>query len=33
MENTTINILGTEYAIELRTLNNEDIDGFCDNTS
>lgn len=33
MQDTTINVLGTEYAIELRQLNNEDIDGFTDNTS
>lgn len=29
----TVNILGTEYTIEQRKLNNEDIDGFTDNTS
>ena len=33
MARHTINVLGTEYAIELRTLNDKDIDGFCDNTS
>lgn len=33
MQDTTINVLGTEYTIELRQLNNEDIDGFTDNTS
>lgn len=33
MQGTTINVLGTEYAIKLRQLDNEDIDGFTDNTS
>ena len=33
MQDTTINVLGTEYTIDLRQLNNEDIDGFTDNTS
>jgi hypothetical protein len=33
MQDTTINVLGTQYAIKLRQLNNEDIDGFTDNTS
>ena len=33
MEKQTVNILGTEYTIELRELRDEDIDGFTDNTS
>lgn len=33
MQDTTINVLGTEYAIKSRQLDNEDIDGFTDNTS
>lgn len=33
MKDTTINVLGTEYTIELRQLGSEGIDGFCDNTS
>ena len=33
MEKQTVNILGTEYTIELRELKDEDIDGFTDNTS
>lgn len=28
-----VNILGTEYTIELKELNDEDIDGYCDYTS
>lgn len=35
MENRSINILGTEYQIEIRELKNEEIDGFffCDYTN
>lgn len=33
MQDTTINVLGTKYAIKLRQLDNADIDGFTDNTS
>ena len=33
MEDTTINVLRTAYAIELRQLNDEGMDGFCDNTA
>ena len=33
MEKQTVNILGTEYTIEPRELEDEDIDGFTDNTS
>lgn len=33
MEKRTVNILGTEYTIEPRELKDENIDGFCDNTS
>lgn len=33
MEKRIVNILGTEYTIELRKLRDEDIDGFTDNTS
>lgn len=31
MKDTTINVLGTAYTIELRQLNDKDMDGFCDN--
>lgn len=32
MEDIKINVLGTEYVVEFKELNDEDIDGFCDNT-
>ena len=33
MKDTTINVLGTAYAIELRQLDDKNMDGFCDNTA
>lgn len=33
MENTKINVLGTEYVIVFEKLTGSDIDGFCDYTS
>lgn len=32
MEDVKIDVLGTEYVVEFKELNDEDIDGFCDNT-
>lgn len=32
MEDIKIDVLGTEYVVKFKELNDEDIDGFCDNT-
>lgn len=32
MEDIKIDVLGTEYIVKFKELNDEDIDGFCDNT-
>lgn len=33
MEDIKIDVLGTEYVVKFKELNDEDVDGFCDNTS